>query len=168
MTNLCYILLGSDTGDKKENIGRCFKEISKISVCPPRISSIYETEPWGFNSQEMFFNAAVELKTKLTPYELLDYLLETEKRMGRERGEERYVSRVIDADILFFGDLIMNDERLEIPHPRLHLRRFALVPMSELNPDLVHPVLKKNVSELLKELNDPLIVKKTLFSQTIF
>lgn len=156
----CYLLLGSNIGDKRSNILNALDKIKPVSLVPLQVSRFYITEPWGFNSADLFYNLAVKIETTLLPHELLSFVLEIENQMGRKRGETKdYLSREIDIDIIFYGDKIINEEQLVVPHPRVHLRKFALIPLCELNSKLIHPILGKTLPQLLTELNDPLEVK---------
>ncbi len=114
-------------------------------------SSLYRTQPVGPVEQPPFINAVFALECNVSPRELLALLLEIEQNMGRVR-KERWGPRVIDLDLLFFGEEIIEEPGLEVPHPRLHERRFVLAPLAEIAPDFVHPVIKKSVSELLASL----------------
>ncbi len=116
-----------------------------------RCSSVHETLPWGYEEQPKFLNQVCVLQTSLTPSELLHRLKEIEERMGRRPGF-RYAPRVIDLDILLWGSETIKSRDLEIPHPRMHLREFVLRPLSELDPDLVHPVLKNTIGQLLERV----------------
>lgn len=154
------ILLGGNIGE----VRRSFLEVKKNIIGFGKIdseSSLYETEAWGMENANPFLNQVLILKTFLTAEELLENLLELEKNMGRKRGaNETYVSRNIDIDILFFDSQIIKSGNLEIPHPRLHLRKFTLAPLMELMPELMHPVFRKNIRELYSELKDNLVVNK--------
>ena len=157
--DLIYLSLGSNIGNKLNNIEKAIGEISLLVASPIRKSSLYETEPWGNSNQEQFLNQVLAIKTKYDPKGLLDKLLEIEIALGRIRTE-RNAPRIIDIDILIFKDQIIRNPELVIPHPRMHLRKFILVPMNEIAPDLIHPVLNVSMKELLKECTDKSFVKK--------
>jgi 2-amino-4-hydroxy-6-hydroxymethyldihydropteridine diphosphokinase len=126
-----------------ENIGSIIK-----------FSSIYETAPWGFESEQNFLNQVLIVSTKLTPIKLLHQCLEIETDLGRIRQTGNYTSRTMDVDILFFNEEIVRTKQIVIPHERLHLRRFTLKPLVEIAPDFIHPVFKKSLSLLLQECED--------------
>lgn len=153
MATIAYIGLGSNKGDKRAN---CQKALDLLSSAGRvlAVSSFYCTEPVGYRDQEMFINAAAAVETELTPGALLTECLRIEERLGRIR-ELRWGPRTLDLDILLYGDRVVDGPDLTIPHPRLALRRFALVPLAEIAPEAVHPVLKKTVKDLLHELKDP-------------
>jgi 2-amino-4-hydroxy-6-hydroxymethyldihydropteridine diphosphokinase len=124
-------------------------------------SKRYKTEPWGIKNQENFLNMVLEIETELTPDEILLQIIDIEKKMGRYRDKEnQFGPRTIDIDILFYGKKIIRNNKLIIPHPRLHLRNFVLTPLKDIAPELVHPVLKKSIKTLLKELPDNSKVEK--------
>ena len=152
----CYILFGSNMGDKDMLFADACVLIKKRCGRVKRISSAYLTEPWGFETDEWFLNRVIAVDTELAPEEMMQKLLEIEAELGRVRHPEQegYASRPIDLDILYFGGQIINTPTLQVPHPRLHLRRFALVPLCELIPDFVHPVFNKSQRELLEECPD--------------
>lgn len=144
------IALGSNVGDREGNLRRAIEMVSlKMSLI--RISSIYETEPMYNEEQDWFLNCVIAVETNLKPLALLQALQAIEVELGRQRTV-RYGPRVIDLDILFYGDEIVFQSGLEIPHPKIAERPFVLVPLCEIRPELVHPVLKKKVSELLDSL----------------
>ena len=146
-----YIGIGSNLGDREENLKKALQLMERKGIKIKAISSFYETSPWGRTDQPGFLNAAVKAETGLSPENLLNVLLEVEKEMGRVRGE-KWGPRIIDLDILLFNGEVFDSPGLKIPHPYMHEREFVLVPLSEIAPDLVHPVLKKTIKDLLREL----------------
>ena len=156
----CYLLLGGNLGNREDNLLRAAKMIENGCGEIVRSSSIYETEPWGKGDQPPFLNQAIEIETFLRPMDLMKRILAIERSMGRER-KEKYGPRIIDIDILLFGDEQYDDPFLKIPHPEMQNRRFVLVPLSEIAGDALHPILKKKVSRLLEECPDKLHVRKT-------
>lgn len=148
---LAYLGLGTNLGDRQKNLKEAIKAISlKMNVL--QRSSVYETKAWGYTNQPDFLNQVIEVNTDLTPLQLLNFVKRTETELGRVENF-RYGPRLIDIDILFYGTVIRNTTRVQIPHPRLHERAFVLVPMAEMEPDFVHPVLQKTVAELLKNVD---------------
>ena len=158
----CYILFGSNMGDKGSIFDQACLYINNRCGQVLQVSSPYESEPWGFETEEWFLNRMIVIKTRMNPEDLLRQLLEIERELGRERHPENegYVSRTADLDIIYYGDRIILTELLTIPHPRLHRRRFALLPMCEVAPDMVHPVLGLTQRDLLARCSDTLLVKK--------
>lgn len=152
-----YLSLGSNLGDRLSNIQQAVRLLtSDNNIKLLRASSFYETQPWGHSEQNWFINAAIAIETDLSPIELLRVCQDIESKLGRIReGKPKWSERVIDIDILFYDDLIFKNEILEIPHKYVHLRAFALVPMIEVNANLIHPVLNKNIIELHEALDDP-------------
>jgi 2-amino-4-hydroxy-6-hydroxymethyldihydropteridine diphosphokinase len=143
-----YVGLGANLGDREGAIREAARRIGAA-----RLSEIRETEPWGFTDQPSFLNAAAEVDTELAARELLDVLLEVERRLGRKRGSgPRYGPRVIDLDLLLFGQAVIDEPGITVPHPRLHERRFALEPLADLDPALVVPG-RGTVAELLAALD---------------
>lgn len=149
-----FIGLGSNVGQRRENIERAIELLgSSPEVAVLQRASWYETEPVGLEEQRWFINTAVEVETELAPRELLRRLKEIEGTIGRrERG--RWGPREVDLDLLLQGDLIIEEETLVLPHPQLHRRRFALEPLCELAPELVHPRLGRPLWEFLAELDE--------------
>ena len=154
-----YLLLGSNLGDSKSYISEAVvnirEEIGDLLEC----SSLYQTASWGNVNQPDFINQVIRVRTNLNPQQLLTNILVIETRLGRQRLE-KWGSRTIDIDLLFYGDHIIQEENLKVPHPFLHLRRFTLMPLVELNPGFVHPILNLTVQELCENLNDDLSVIK--------
>jgi len=154
-----YILLGSNLGDSRKFLSDAILEIEfKLGTISAK-SSLYQTASWGKRDQPDFINQVIELKTSLNPEDLLKAVLEIENDLGRQRIE-KWGSRTIDIDILLYEDQIVNTPDLNIPHPYLSVRRFSLMPLSEIAPNLVHPISRKSITELLLELTDDLFVKK--------
>lgn len=150
----CYILFGSNQGDKKALLEQACSLINNRCGLLVERSSAYMTEPWGFNAEEWFLNELLVVETELEPDDLMDELLAIEAELGRVRHPEKkgYSSRTVDLDILYYGDRIINTEKLTVPHPRLHLRRFALEPLCEVIPDFLHPVFNLSQTQLLEKL----------------
>ncbi|MGH9699178.1 MAG: 2-amino-4-hydroxy-6-hydroxymethyldihydropteridine diphosphokinase [Candidatus Acidiferrales bacterium] len=148
-----YLSLGSNIGDRAENIARAIAALAEHGVRVTRQSSLYETEPVELREQEWFLNGVVEVQTDLAPREVMAALLSIERSLGRERTIPKG-PRIIDLDILLFGDTEMKEPQLEIPHPRMAARRFVLVPFAEIAPDAWHPVLRKSIAALLSETPD--------------
>lgn len=145
-----YIALGSNLGDKEENIRKAI-DLMREECSISDFSSVYEAEPVGYKEQDSFLNCVVKVETDLEPKELLEFILSIEKRLGRIRTFKN-APRTIDLDILFYGDAVINHEGLIIPHPRLHERAFVLEPLKEISNNLIHPVLKKSIKEIHKNL----------------
>jgi len=155
-----FLSLGSNLGNKWENLAKAIKEIEFSIGKVNSISGIYETEAWGFECKSNFLNQVILIETEIDPIHLIHFCLEIERKMGRVRSENgNYESRIIDIDILFYGESIVDDNNLTIPHPHLHKRRFILEPLNEIAPDLIHPVLEKSISELLATCSDTGLVK---------
>ncbi|MHC1782975.1 MAG: 2-amino-4-hydroxy-6-hydroxymethyldihydropteridine diphosphokinase [Anaerolineaceae bacterium] len=142
-----YLSLGTNLGNRVDNLRQACEALSG-AFGSLQTSSIYETDPWGYSDQPAFLNMVAAAETELIPEDLLIYIKELEKELGRQPSF-RYGPRKIDIDILFYDDLVLVNERLEIPHPRLAERAFVLVPLAEMSPDLVHPSVHLTVRELL-------------------
>ena len=144
-----YITLGSNMGNKEENFKNAIKKIQEVSgIKISKISSFIVTEPWGNEDQEEFLNGVIEVKTYLTPRELMSELLIIENELGRVR-EIKWGPRIIDLDIVLYDDIVSNDEFVILPHPLMHLREFVLKPLNEIAPYALHPLKNKRVFELL-------------------
>lgn len=149
-----YLGLGSNLGDRSENLRQALENFSVLQRSP-----FYETEPVDFLEQPWFLNAVINIETNLDPNDLLAFCLGVEKRLGRVR-EVPKGPRVIDIDILFYDDVVLETPSLILPHPQVPYRRFVLEPMNEIAPNFVHPVLKKTISKLLLDCKDVSIVRK--------
>ena len=155
MRYTAYIGFGSNMGDLKKNCQWAMDRLNQSGLClVETVSRLYDTEPVDYEAQDRFLNGAARIRTGLEPRDLLALLKSLEKEAGRTHTGPRFGPRVLDMDILFFGDLTLESEDLEIPHPRLHKRRFVLAPLCDIAPELQHPVLKKTVSTLLEKLDD--------------
>lgn len=151
---LVYLGLGSNLGDKEANLLQAIEQIKKQIGPIVARSVFFVSEPWGFDSENSFLNACVAAETAKIPLECLSLLKDIEKALGRpEKASGGYKDRVIDLDILFYDNLVVDDATLCIPHPLLHKRNFVLEPLAEIAPDLVHPVFGKTIKKLLLELN---------------
>ena len=153
-----YIILGANQGNAMENFGVATKLLEQRIGPVIRKSGLYESEPWGMDVDDMFYNQVLCLLSRLHPMKMISALLDIEHEMGRVRRSGVVEPRSIDIDILFIDEMIISEPGLEVPHPRFHLRRFALLPMVEIAPDLVHPIFDISVSTLLEKCKDPLHV----------
>ncbi len=160
-------ILGSNLGDKYQIIQEAVQSLSSIVGKFCTASSFYETEPWGFECEELFLNQVVVFESTLSPHQFLQACLETEKQFGRKRNPQTqgYSSRPIDIDILFCDSLILDTPELSIPHPRICERNFVLTPLVEILPTFVHPIHLKTMTELLAICPDKLEAKQIIFSQ---
>ena len=157
----CYVLFGSNMGDKENIFAEACLLINNRCGAITAVSSSYESEPWGFEASEWFLNRLIVVDTDLNPEAMLRELLAIEAELGRVRHPEKegYTSRTADLDILYFGQRVIVTPTLTVPHPRLHLRRFALMPLCEVVPELMHPVFQVTQRELLHRCTDQSIVR---------
>lgn len=155
-----YLALGANIGNKKENMAKAIALLGeKVRVV--KKAPLYETKPWGYTEQENFINSVIMGETDATPEELLQFVKQIEKEVGRQK---RFTNgpREIDIDILFYDDLIINTPSLTIPHALLHVRDFVLQPLCDIAPDFVHPILHKTIRQLLQEVpeTEKVVIKK--------
>jgi len=157
--NRCFLLLGGNLGDKEQNLHQANVLIEQQIGSTPKKSSIFITAAWGNKEQPEFYNQAILVETELSAGDLLKSTLKIEEQIGRTRTNDKWQERIIDIDILFYNNDLIDLPELKIPHPFLQERKFVLVPMNEIASDYVHPVLKKTIASLLIECKDPLEVK---------
>lgn len=156
-----FIGLGGNVGKVSENFDIAIEKIKELIGPVIKQSSLYKTEPWGNKNQDDFLNQVVWIETNLPAHKILKTILDIERQMGRNRSKDnQFAPRTIDIDILFYGDKIINRNTLIIPHPRLHFRNFVLAPLTEIAPDLMHPILNRKIKDLFKNNTDLSVVKK--------
>ncbi len=154
-THIAYISVGSNLGDKLENCQRGIKALAEAGTSRVLAQSrIYATEPVDYEDQDWFINAMVKLETSHDPYALLNQIESIQRAAGRLKDPIRFGPRILDLDIILYEDYIIDSERLVIPHPRMHKRRFVLKPICDIDPFIIHPVLKKEMQFLLERLGD--------------
>ena len=158
MSQIAYLSLGSNVGDREANLRQAIARVGEIARVTS-VSSFYETEPVEFTDQPWFLNCAVAIEVDTTPMQLLCELLRLEQAMGRRRVQNKG-PRMIDIDILLYDDVVVKTPDLTIPHPAMHRRRFVLEPLAEIAPEAKHPVFNKNVQELLDDLGPAGLVRK--------
>ena len=158
----CYLLFGSNMGDKSQIFDHACLLINNRCGRIVKVSAAYESEPWGFEADEWFLNRVIVMETSLDAQTLLHELLGIERELGRVRhpGSIGYSSRTADLDVLYYGDHVMATDTLTVPHPRLHQRRFALLPLCEVAPNFRHPVFGATQLELLAQCRDESIVRE--------
>ncbi len=150
---LAYLGLGTNIGNKRKNMVTAAALLAERAGDVLSLSSFYETDPWGFASENTFLNAALELKTDCSSMELLRLTQLIEREMGRtQKSENSYHDRIIDIDLLLYGNVIVHTEELVVPHPLMHQRLFVMQPLVEIAPSLIHPVLQKSMYDLYMDL----------------
>lgn len=151
-----FILIGSNLGERELLVNQACRMMGESCGELVAKSRLYESEPWGFKAEHWFLNQVVEVKTTMQPDELMKTLLLIERELGRDRSvpHDGYVSRPMDLDILYYGEEIVDTEMVKAPHPRLHERRFTLLPLCDVAPDFVHPLLKMTNKQLLELCRD--------------
>lgn len=159
MEEQVFVLLGTNEGDRLANLNTAKDEIKKTIGLIVKESAVYQTAAWGKTDQPDFYNQVLMLQTTMSPEAILLHLQQIEKKLGRVK-KEKWGARIIDIDILYFGKTVLNTPDLLIPHPAIALRRFTLMPLVEIAPHFVHPVLKRTNLMLLEECEDALAVKK--------
>ncbi len=155
--NGIFLIIGGNLGHRAHNLNQCLLHIQQYIGQIIKQSNIYETASWGKTENPAYLNQVLQIQTSLTPQELIQTCLSIENLMGRNRTE-KWASRIIDIDILFYNKQIIHEEHLTIPHPFLHERRFTLLPLNEIAHDFIHPVLQKSISKILLECKDNLQV----------
>ena len=155
-----YLGLGSNLGDRQKNLEIAGTILRDYSIAIEQASPVYITAPWGFRSENNFLNQVILVRTGADPLELLDIARATEKGMGRLIAGKAYADRIIDIDILFYGNSIISTRPLIIPHPLLHKRVFVLKPMSDIAPGFKHPVFNKSIEQLLAECSDGSLIHR--------
>jgi len=152
-----FLLLGTNLGDRLFNLLEATNKIEQNIGTIKGSSSIYETAPWGNTNQPVFYNQVIRIDTTLTPLDMLNGILSIENEMGRNRIE-KWGERIIDIDILYFNSAIIDHKELQVPHPEIAKRKFTLIPLADIAPDFIHPVLKESNSALLVKCTDALQV----------
>jgi 2-amino-4-hydroxy-6-hydroxymethyldihydropteridine diphosphokinase len=159
--NAAFLCLGGNMGDRLANLALAKELITEAGITIKAQSAIYETEAWGgVKEAPDYYNQCIKVECDLMAFELMQKLLDIEKRMGRVRSNDKNMSRTMDIDLLLYNDSIINDFNVEVPHPRMHLRQFVLKPLSEIAAKEVHPVLHRTIGQLLLECRDTLTAKK--------
>jgi len=155
-----FLGIGGNIGNKHDNFNKVYNIIQNELGEITKSSSVYETPPWGFSASENFWNQVLIIETNLLPEELLQKIIEIESRFGRVRDTGKYNSREMDIDILYYDDLFMETGDLIIPHPKIHQRKFVLVPLSEIAPSFKHPLLRFTSMQMLENCKDDSIILK--------
>ena len=154
--SVVYLSLGSNMGDRENILELSIKEIGKRIGTITKVSSKYETEPWGFVSANKFINMAVEVETELSSQEVSDRVHQIEDDLGRTRNSNAtgYEDRVIDIDILMIDDIVSDNSVLTLPHPKMHLREFVIFPLCEIAPNAIHPILKNSIEDIKNNMTN--------------
>lgn len=158
--NVAFLCLGGNIGDRLANLKEAKRQIGFLGCKLLNESSVYQTKAWGVDEAPDYYNQCIQISTNLSAHELMKALIGVEESMGRVRTDNRNASRTMDIDILFFNEEQINTPELEVPHPRLQLRNFVLIPMAEIAPKLMHPKLRKTLQQLLNVCADENEVKK--------
>jgi len=158
--NKAYLSLGSNRGNRTDNLSKALSMLEEWVGSITITSSLYETPPWKMLDETDFLNQALLVETTLSAAELIDSVILVEAMMGRVRTQKKYEPRIIDIDILFFNNEIINTKELNVPHPLMQDRRFVLEPMAEIAPTYIHPVFQKSIQQLLSECSDKSGIKK--------
>ena len=162
--HLAYIGFGSNIGDRLKHLQNAIHALSKTEgINLQEISSVYKTDPVGYEAQGQFLNGVAAIQTSLSPLSLLQTLKKIETLIGRQH-RIRWGPREIDLDILIYGNLCVQTEKLVIPHPEMHLRGFVLAPLAQIAPNLVHPIFQETIQTLLERLEDDKSVTRTTFA----
>ena len=157
-----YLLLGGNLGDREGNLKRAIELLNEKIGKVTAVSSLYETAAWGKTDQPAFLNQAVALQTNLSALEVLDHALTIEQELGRVR-KDKWGERLIDIDLILFGDEIINvPDKLQVPHPHMQHRKFVMEPLAEIAPDVIHPILGETILAMSRNIEDPLEVKKII------
>jgi 2-amino-4-hydroxy-6-hydroxymethyldihydropteridine diphosphokinase len=158
--NEVFLSLGGNIGQRQQNLREALGHIqSKLGILEA-ISSVYETQAWGSSSQKLYLNQVVRMRSHLSPQNLLAGIAAIEQSFGRVRGNDRNADRSMDIDILFYNQEIIDTDEIQVPHPRLHLRKFVLIPLCEIDPAYHHPLFGRNIQQLLADCGDSLLVEK--------
>ncbi len=155
-----YLSIGGNLGDRLQNIKDAISEISDKIAIPDEVSSIYLSEPWGFEHAKYFTNAVIKLETDINPKGILSIILDIEANLKRTRTNSGYQGRTMDIDILYYGDLCIKTTELEVPHPRINNRPFVLLPIKDIEPDFIDPISKTNINQMIKSCTDKGKIKK--------
>lgn len=151
---IIYLGLGSNEGDREQNLQKAIKKLRQSKeINVTKLSSIFESEPIGYINQSWFLNAVIEVESNFKPYDLLQFIKDIEEELGR-RKTFRWGPRIIDIDIISYGNYVLKSSRLTIPHPQMHFRKFVLIPLFEIAPYYIHPVSKLSVWQMIQQSPD--------------